>query len=461
VSDLFSALTSATRALEAQRFGLDVTGQNIANVNTPGYSRRVVDFEAVPPDSPRSPGRGVQVAGIRAQRDRLLDRRLDHERSGAQAETAVADLLGLAELALGPNGPAIGTRLNAFFDSFAQLAEAPTSAVARQQVVLQGTSVAAAFRDAAARFEGLRRDADRRVAAAVSDVNAIAARVAALNGALRDNSETGMGLQMRDEQTMLTAQLAELVDISVVERADGSIDIDVAGRALVTGNTAYALEAVAVGPQGRITVRTGGTDITAELTGGRIGGLLRVRDVHVPSYLQQLDEQAFALATAVNAIHAAGYDLSGNTGQNFFAFTTPPVGSAGAAAALVVDPTVSANPNRVAAAEAALPGDNRAARALANVRGALLLNGGTGTLTDAWAQLTFSVGRDVQTARGETTLRQQIVSQLETLRDQVSGVSLDEEAMHLMKFQRAYEANARFFQIVDETLDTLMATVGR
>ena len=461
MADLFSSLSMAARALEAQRFGLDVTGQNIANVNTPGYTRRVADFEALPPNHPRDAGRGVDVTGLRALRDRLIERRLEQEMIGAEREAAIADLLGLAEVAIGTGDQALDTRLNEFFNSFSRLADAPTSAVARHEVLLQGSALAAAFRDTASRFEGLRRDADRKIDATVDQINDIAHRIAVLNGSLGASGDTGSAAHLQDEQATLIKQLATLTDIKVIERSDGGVDIDLAGRTLVVGSNDYQLVATPVGPDGRVTVSLGGTDITPGLTGGRIGGILHVRDVSLPDYLARLDEQAYALANAVNAVHSAGYDLDGNTGQNFFAFSSALVGSAGAASALIVDPTVAADPSRVAAAEAAIAGDNRAARELASLRDAMLLDGGTATLSDSWGQLVYRIGRDTETAAGESEIRSQIVLQLETLRDQVSGVSLDEEAMQMMKFQRAYEANARFFRVVDQTLDILMNAVAR
>jgi flagellar hook-associated protein 1 FlgK len=90
-----------------------------------------------------------------------------------------------------------------------------------------------------------------------------------------------------------------------------------------------------------------------------------------------------------------------------------------------------------------------------------VLDGGTATLSEGWGRLVYRVGRDVQSSRQESAMRQEVVSQVATLRDQVSGVSLDEEAMQMMKFQRAYEANARFFRVIDQTLDVLLNTVAR
>ena len=461
MSDLFASLSSASRALEAQRYGLDVTGQNIANVNTPGYTRRVVDFGAVPPESTRSAGRGVEVLGIRAQRDRLLERRLESEISGSHREASLAGALGNVETSLGSAGRTIDARLTEFFDSFARLADDPTSSVARRDVLQQGQSLAAAFRETSNRLAQSRTDADRQVVATVDQINSLADRIATLNRSLGATNDNGTRLHLQDEQATLVRQLAELTDINIVEREDGGVDVDIAaGRALVVGQTAVALTTSA-NSSGQHAISSGGVDVTSQFTGGRIGGLLQARDVNIPSYQSRLDDQAFALAGAVNTIHSAGNDLNGNTGQAFFAFTTAPVGTAGAARALTVDPAVVADVSRIAAAQGALPGDNRTARALADVRDARVLDGGTATLTEGWSQLVYQVGRDVQIARSEQGVREDVVAQAEALRDQVSGVSLDEEAMQLMKFQRAYEASARFFRVIDQTLDVLFSTVAR
>jgi flagellar hook-associated protein 1 FlgK len=162
VADLFTSLGMAARSLEAQRFALDATGQNIANVNTPGYTRRVVDFAAIPPTSPYSAGGGVTVQDLRSQRDLLLERRLQQETTAASREDALADALGVAEVALTSPG-ALDQRLNDFFDSFARLADSPMSPVARQEVTLQGSNLASAVRQT---YEGLAQS--RRAAPAAA-----------------------------------------------------------------------------------------------------------------------------------------------------------------------------------------------------------------------------------------------------------------------------------------------------
>ena len=133
---------------------------------------------------------------------------------------------------------------------------------------------------------------------------------------------------------------------------------------------------------------------------------------------------------------------------------------AGAAAGLAVSGAIQGNPSLVAASQTGAPGDNQVALAIAALRSQPVLAGGTASFTEGWAQLAYRVGSDADGARTEQGSRRDVLGQVERLRDQVSGVSLDEEAASMLKFQRAYEANAKYFTAVDDMLQTLMRTVG-
>ena len=456
MSSLFSSLTAAARALDAQRFGLDVTGQNIANVNTPGYTRRVIDMAAVPPESNRTAGRGVDVVAVRSARDLLIERRLQQEVPAEQREGALADVLGVVEVALGKPGESVDAALDRFFDAFSNLSQSPSSSVARQEVLLQSESLADTFRDMAERIAISKRDTDGQVASAAQDINSLAAQIAKINETIARTGESAGGiLTLQDEQSVLVRQLSEIVDVDVLQRADGGVDITIGnGRALVIGENGYQVQTSVVAGVNHIF--SAGVDITAELSAGKIGGLLYARDVLIPGYQTDLDALAYEVANNVNALHAAGVGGDGLTGRNLFTFTPAIVGSAGAAGAIAVDPTVAGNPNFVAAAGPGAPvGDNTTARDIAALRHAKVI-GGTATFHDTWGQLVYRAGRDSQMARNEQHSREEIVTQVDALRDQVSGISLDEEAVNLVKFQKAYEANARFFRAIDSTLDTLL-----
>jgi flagellar hook-associated protein 1 FlgK len=461
VSSLFTSLTSASRALDAQRYGLDVAGQNIANVNTPGYSRRTIDLAALAPDGAGSAGRGVDVIGVRALRDRLLETRLQQEIPAQHREVAMSSALSVVEAAIGTPGSSIDKSLQNFYDSFSRLAEAPVSATVRQDVLLQADGLAESFRDMATRLESARRDTDRQIRSTTEEINSFVEQIRAMNASIASMPSMEASLHLRDDQAQLVRKLSELVDVQVLDRPEGGVDLMVGnGRPVLVGQTKYDVT-ISNTATGYATLSINGTDVTSEITGGKLGGLLQVRDVNIPDYQARLDDLAYEVANQVNTIHGAGFDQSGAAAANLFAFSTAPVGTAGAAMALIVNPTVAADPRLVAAAGIANGGDNQAARDIAALREQAVLNGNTATLSDAWGQLVYRVARDTKGATDESASRKAIVDQVEALRDQVSGVSLDEEAMHLLKFQRAFEANARFFSVIDQTIGMLLQTVAR
>jgi flagellar hook-associated protein 1 FlgK len=459
VSDLFTSLKSASRSLDAQRFGMDVTGQNIANVNTPGYMRRTIDIAEVGSPDVRSGGGGAEVVGVRALRDRMLDLRLRQELPQERRSAAMSDALSVVEASLGKPGESLDAQMTSFFDAFAKLADNPTSAVARQEVLLQSNALTTGFHDMSTRLTGAQRDADQQVRSLVDQVNTIAGRIASLNASTAQAAANGNMPAVQDEQLLLVRQLSELANVQVIENSNGTMDVSIGnGRPLVVADQTYKLAITSPGPPGLAQVNAAdGSNITGELTGGRIAGYLHVRDVDVPNYQSQLDAIAYGLVQQVNALHATGFDQSGAAGGSFF---TPLGSSAGAAGAIAVAAGVAADPTKIAAAGIAEAGDNQMARSIASLRDATVLGGGTATFNDAWGTLVYTVGRDVKAASDDQSSRAQIVRQVDTLRDQLSGVSLDEEAANLLKFQRAYEANAKFFKACDDAITTLMQNLS-
>jgi flagellar hook-associated protein 1 FlgK len=125
-----------------------------------------------------------------------------------------------------------------------------------------------------------------------------------------------------------------------------------------------------------------------------------------------------------------------------------------------VSPAIVGNTARIAASQTGAPGDNGTARAIVALREAATVSGGTATFTQGWAQLAFRAGADIDDALSRQQTARDVSAEVQRLRDQVSGVSLDEEAASLIKFQTAYEANAKYFSAVDSALDTLMRLVG-
>ncbi|MCC7010600.1 MAG: flagellar hook-associated protein FlgK [Acidobacteria bacterium] len=455
MSGLFASLGLASRSLAAAQLGLDVTGQNIANVNTPGYTRRTVALGENAPTDALSGGNGVSVTGILAARDQFVARRLWSELQGSGYDAAMLQGLEEIETAVGLPGESLDASLAAFFDSFATLADDPTSATARQGVILQGQTLARDFQALSARIDAAAANADAAVVSGIDEVNRLAAEVAELNEAILANGSDVETL--RDRRDVAVSRLSELAGVSLVRTSNGNVDLVVgAGRPLVIGVTAYALTAVPGGAAGYSNIVSGGFDITAELPSGTLGGLLQLRDTVIPEYASRLDQLAYDIASEVNAIHQTGYDATGAAAGAFF---SPLAGVAGAAASIVVDSTLAADQALVGASGTGMAGDNQIARAIAGLRDANVTLGDTATPAGGWANFVYRIGASVSAQRTAVDRHDDLRTQLERIRDQASGVSLDEEAANLIRFQRAYQANARYFTAIVDTLDVLLNMV--
>ena len=458
MSDLFSTLSIAARALEAQRFGLDVAGQNIANVNTPGYTRRVADLSALAPTNAQLAGRGVMIDGVRAVHDALLEARVRGDLSARDFYTASESILTQVEAAVGLPRQSIDAEMLRFFDAFARLAEDPTSTSARLEVLSDGEALAASFQSMAAELDRTRREADRFVRHEVDAINELADRIALLNGDMANVPADREPLHERDQVIHAIRELSEHLDVVVIERGDDrALDVYFGnGRPLVVGETAFSLSAVSVGPGGFADIEHQGISVASEISEGTLGGFLHVRDTQLPAYVAELDQLAYTFAAEVNTLHDAGYDLNGADAGNFF---TPIGAVAGAATALTVDAPLAADLNLIAAASVPEPGDNQIARQISDLRD-LWVIGGTSTFDDAWGQLAFQVGNDAAAVGVELEGRSEAARQSMAAWDSLSAVSLDEEAFQITRFQSAYEANAVLFRTINETLDTLMRMVG-
>jgi flagellar hook-associated protein 1 len=411
-----------------------------------------------PLPDPFSAGGGVDVIAVTAARAPLVEARLQREHPAAARERAIADQLAIVEAGLGQPGASLDAALARFYNTYAALSQNPTSSTARQQVIVEGQTLASAFNDMAVRFDTARRTADDEIRAAVTQVNALAEQLADINRQISsiDSSEAH---HLLDQQSVVIDALGELVDVHVIRRENGVADVSIGnGRALVIGETEYPLT-VSAGSNGLVSILTDGaamtTDVTAEIAGGKLAGLIKVRDTLVPNYIARLDQLAYNVSTDVNGLVTSGYDLTGAAGVNFF---TQPSAVTGAAMAMAVNGAVAADNRLVVTASTTAPGNNDIARAVAALQDSPM-TGTSARPVDGWGSLVYAVATDGSTARQAERSHEQVAQQLEALRDQISGVSLDEEAAMLLRFQRAYEANAKFFQAVNDTLDHLLNLV--
>ena len=462
---LFGSLGIARDALSVQQTALDVTQNNIANVNTPGYARQRINL--VPGDPVAQDvyqaGAGVRVASIDAYRVRFLDYRINEElqRQGEMAASS-STLQQIEAIFNESTGTGLQASLTAFFNSFSSLANAPEDVTLREQVLARAEDLAAQFGHSYEQLQSIQRLQERAIADSVSEINSMATEIAKLNvEVVTARGSKGNENTLRDRRQQLIDRLAELTDITYFETETGSLTVMVRqGAPLVLGDHVNTWEAVQSDSGPFLEIHAGDTDITSSIQSGKLGGLLKVRDTNIASYLSALDDLAAALISRINGQHALGADLDGNPGGDFFVPFTQTVPGSNAGAARSLDLAFS-DPRLIAAADATGgPGSNANARNLAHVKDEPLLSGNSATIDQFYANLIFRIGRDTKTAMDGLETETQLVTQIRNQQDAVTGVSLDEEAVDIMRYQRAYQANARIIAVIDDLTGDLLRLLG-
>jgi len=465
----FSGLSVALSSLIAQRQALDVAGQNIANANTVGYTRQRADMQAVEAlsaptmySSSLVAGHGVKVTSIERLGDIFLDARLRSETSGAAFHRGQAAALSRLESSMTePANTGVAAQLAQFWAGWQDVGNSPDDLAARN--VLLGDAAAlvsrisGGYRDVETQWSQLRTE----TATLVTEVNTTASAVAHLNEQIRSILVSGGSAnELMDQRSLLVTKLSGLVGAEGREREDGTLDVMVAGNALVRGVDAKQIavagsqvmtEATVLPPtDDRVRlVWAANPDVPLAAEGGTLashvaslapGGLLA-------SAATRWNSLAETLRTTVNGAHTAALGLDGVGGREFFG--TGPGPAATALRVAITDPT------HVAAATAGAGAlDGTAADGIAQLAGSP-----TGP-DAAWRAFVVDVGVQTRAATQRATVTEKARSTAENLQLSASSVDLDEETVTLLAYQRAYEGAARVMTAIDEMLDVLINRTG-
>ncbi len=446
----FSGLEIALSSLYAQKRALDVTGQNLANVNTDGYSRQRVSMTSN--SGPITPalyakwvgtGMGVQAGDVERLRDQFLELRGYQEHASDSQLTQVNTTLSQIEQAVGePSDTGIASQLADFWAGWDDVANRPDDLAARSQLVQRGTTLASGFQQLDANLASQRTTTIEQLNASIADVNATAARIADLNQTIQ--AAVGSGLtpnDLQDQRDALISHLADVVGVTVRPGANGTSDVFVNGSLLVQGNRSEALKVVTdPNPPNNVTIEwtKDGSPATAS---GTAGGMVQSINDIIPRYRAAIAAVANQVMTVTNAGQTSGYDLYGNPGQAFFV-TTP--------AGIAVNPALTSDAKLVAAS--ASPGtlDGSVAQGLAK----------TTSPDDSYRSLVVQLGVEAQSASRRVDIQDAITKQVDASRDSESGVSIDEEMTNMVMYQHAYDAAAKFMSTIDSMLDTLINHTG-
>jgi flagellar hook-associated protein 1 len=480
ITNLFDVASSG---ITAQRLAIEVAGENIANVNTEGYSRQqvVLTNKSVITSNGFPLGTGVQVQTVQRSYDAMLQLQIQNGNSNYQQSLARQTALdqiqpSFNELA----GDGLGTALTNYFDSWQDLSTNPQGTAERQALMATTQVLTDTFHQMSQSLSGIATTADNKLVGLTADVSTYARNLAQVNTEILATSATGGNPnELFDQRDLLIQKISEKAGITASLKSDGTAVVSLMGTQSLVDGTKYAtlytasnggtppkndILVTAIGNPPPAQVPASDTKVTGSIGGtnnslGEIGGTLLVRDTIVPGYLSKLDEMASNLVTSVNTQHALGYGIDGppsTNGHDFFdaASTT--------AATIKLDTNLT-----LVRISAGLPtgsdpaptssGNNGNAVQLASLKNvAQAFTSGSATFASYYNTLVSTVGIDTQAAQNTTTQGAAFLKQLNNLRQSNSGVSLDEELTNLTKYQQAFQGSAKVLNAATEMMDIVL-----
>lgn len=542
MASLNSVLDIAKTALLTTEKAINVTSHNIANANTPGYTRQEAVLE------PQDPvmygglmfGTGVKVVDVKRYYQNFQTVQLRDSYSNLSSYQSLEELVKKLESKFNDfSGSGLSSSLSSFFNSISDLSNSPSTYGERSNMLSNASVLAQRFKDIDSSMRLDFSNINNEITSNVYRINNYATQIADLNKHIATVEISGTSANdLRDQRDALLEGLSKIVNITTVENATGQVDVSIAGGfALVAGYKTFAVGTEVNNDNPNVlNIKSNGTVINSRITGGSLKGIMDGAGYFQKAY-DKLNLLAASLVKEMNVQHAAGYGLDGSTGLNFFSppsiyaapnsfntggavingnsitdfsqltlndyevrFSSPAAytivnkgtgavvtsGAYTSGAPITVDGlsfTISNNsgapatgdsftlsvtknaardlsvaitdPNKIAAASTAagVPGDNTNALAMAGLRNSQTINGST--FLDYYNGIVTDIGVVANEASSNVEASKRVAEQLQTARDSASGVSMEEEAVNLVRLQRAYQAAAKVISTVDQMFDEL------
>ena len=557
-TNIFSTLSSAKLGLLAQQLAIEVTGQNVANIETEGYSRQDVSFEA---NTPRGHikygglhqlGTGVRIASIERAHDQFLFTQIMDEGDLTGSTEVKKEIFEQLEVLFNEgSGRSLNDALSLFFSSIHDLATNARGLSERVDLISKAEHLASTFNQTGNQLFTIQRNIDATIETEVAEINTLTTQIGKLNESIHANEPTSQykANDLRDNRDRLVKELSKKIDIQLVQESDNQISLTLKdGTALVLKDQVFDLS-TSINANNEsfndVYIDSGSTtkNITSTIKGGELRGYLDMRDTEVESILDKMNILSGSFIQEFNSIHREGFGIDGSSGLDFFTpldvtvdhdadntgtavvsmtnaspttvsvdefeiaftdsneftlnnlttnassgtftFTTGSTfnikdgfavaisGTAAsgdkvtfsvsedAASLMSVSSTITADGQKIAAGTTT-NGDGGNALLMADLQNELVFNSvtwssesGSFTIDEYYNAVVSTIG--IKSFSAQAILRQQegVMLQLNSRRESISGVSIDEEMIKMIKFQQAYNASARMISMVDEMLDTL------
>ena len=462
--DLISLLSNSSRSLSGATGALQTASHNLQNVNTPGYARQRAVLRASTPADLGSKvwiGRGSELSAVQQTRDRLLEAQIPRSYSSEAFHTARSETLQGFHGFDPEQAAGVGNALAGLFDSLRLLSQNAGERALRDGVVSAAKQLSIAFQNAASDIEATRTGIDQKLSAGIEEANRLTSQVAALNKQIRLARKAGAGEpnDLLDARQKAQDRLAELVGARPVPDRDGNVSLALeSGGPLVTGDVPLSFrtspDADKYGHASVFLVSANGSrqDMRAGALSGELGGLLSARDSTLAASQERLDELAGGIADRFNELQAAGTDMDGLEGGPLFEVGSGP----GIARRIKVSDAIAADSQLLATRGLGLgAGDSSIVLRMIGVEQEKLLTTGD-TPTSSYAHIVSRFGADSRSASDSAKHNSTMRNHLESMRESVIGVSIDEELIEMNKTQRAYDAISKVLSTADSMLDTLL-----
>jgi flagellar hook-associated protein 1 FlgK len=455
-----SLLNTAREGLSSHQTAINLTGSNITNVNTPGYTRQVAVFSSLGCVNVGA-GQvqlGVEIEKIERVYDKFVGVQISDKMHDLGYSEAKKGILEKVEIIFNESeGNGISELLDKFWSSWEDLSANPSGIVERDALVSAAQNLASIFRSSSAELVSVQNDANTEIAGLIDQANIYMSDLADLNmeiGAIKTGK--GDANDLIDKRDEVLKGLAEIFDFQHLEDSNGAINVFLPnGMPLVIGDRIWELD-VEANPANSsfydiVFKDDSATVLNDTVTKGKLAGFLEIRDNKIASYLNDLNSLAASIIAEVNVRHQLGYDMDQNLGGVFFEPATE-------AENMWVSSDISEDVNRIAASET-VNGDGDNAKFIGAFKDEFFMNGGTSTFNDYYASFVGKVGQDLADEERGLDHHTNLMNQLINKREGISGVSIDEEMTNLVKYQLGYNAAARLCNVADELIDTLLNLV--
>ena len=472
MAGLFSALNSARTSLEVNQKSIEIVGNNISNVNTEGYSRQKAELVTYPAMNFGDffIGQGVKITDVSRQHDVFIDQQIKQKAIDFGLQNGLTRPLSELERVFNISEDNLSTNIDKFFDSLQELTTDPSDLVQRNNVILQGENLATDFNTTVNELNSIKANLNDTIVSKLDTVNSQIREIADLNDRIFSIEIHGQTANSaRDQRYMVAKDLAMTLGAQSYEDPKGMLTVQLpGGLPLVQGNMPMEITANVTGADMVLQLHAGGVtrDLGLNNLGGEFKGLVDIRDNFIPDLNADLDKLAYELSSQINLQHQAGGGLDSSTGNLFFSLPPnyvpsppgpPPTATEYADAARQISVVIT-DPAQIAAGLApgsVAPGDNRNALILSNIGDNYLIDG-SDSFNSLYGKMTAKVG--VESNQNKLSLKgaEDAMVQLENFRDGLVGVSLEEEMINLIQFQRGFESSAKFLSTVDEMMATII-----